>query len=521
VDLPAKFRDFPWFAERFFTIRDRHGTLIPFKLNALQQALYSDLCGQDDVLKARQGGCSTLVVLRMLHEALTRPNFRGVILAHEYRSALELIDIARIGYNHLPDQLKPRLSRDTVKELRFAVLDSRITAATARNPDIGRGGSINALHCSEIAAWDNPASTLAAIGPSLGPDCWTVRESTAKGAGTYWHREWIKSKNGQSGYQPHFFDWRIEPEYAVLEPDPLMDPAEFGEEGDRLELILSERERELELTVPQARWRRRQVAKYGALYPQEYAEDDVTCFLVTGRSVFDNQAIQRRFEGLLSNLQIVSQDDRLGLTVFHEFEKKFRPYLEFVIGADPSEGVADPTDPQVAGDACAATILEKRSGIQVASVHGSWEAYEFAHVLKEVASRFTSLHGGQPLLAVERNGPGAAVLSELHKHIQYPRLYWHEAFDQRRHRLERRVGWHTNSSTRPIMIDALVKAVEQSHLKILDPQFYAECLTFVRTPKGRPEAQPGCHDDRLMATAIAWQMRQQYVGAPLIGTNLP
>ena len=86
--------------------------------------------------------------------------------------------------------------------------------------------------------------------------------------------------------------------------------------------------------------------------------------------------------------------------------------------------------------------------------------------------------------------------------------------------MEPKVGWHTNSATRPIMVDGLVKAMD-GQLTLFDPQFFAECLTFVRNVRGRPEAQPGCHDDRVMATAIAWQMVQHYTGAPLVATNLP
>lgn len=525
MDLPEKFRDFRWFAERFFSIRDRHGNIVPFKLNPLQVALNDAFIGRDDVLKARQGGCSTYVEMRMLHKALTNRNFRGIILAHEHRGALELIEMVDTAIKHMPDGLRPTLEIDTRQEIKFRENSSRILAATAKNPDIGRGGSINMLHCSEVAAWDNPVETLSAIRPSLPPEAEIVRESTAKGAGSYWHQQWIAGKNGRSGYRTHFFNWSIEPSYTIGEPKPDLDPDEF-EDGRRQPFVLSDRERELGLVEGQARWRRRMVTELKAKFPQEYAEDDVTCFLTSGRSVFNNKHLARCYEilaGMDARGELVKRRvEELGLSIYHELDPARRKIAEFVIGADPAEGIPDSTDDSAVGDFCHAPVIEKISGVQVASIHGSWEPYEFAQVLDEVGRKYYSSYDtGAALLGVERNNHGAAVLSELHNHRHYPNLYWAQHFDARKQRFETKLGWHTNQQSRPIMIDQLVKAIHKAYYQVRDPEMLAECLTFVKNQQGRPEAQAGCHDDRVMSAAIAWQMRQRSSGVPLDGINLP
>jgi hypothetical protein len=46
-------------------------------------------------------------------------------------------------------------------------------------------------------------------------------------------------------------------------------------------------------------------------------------------------------------------------------------------------------------------------------------------------------------------------------------------------------------------------------------------MTFVRGRHGKQAAQSGCYDDRVMAAAIAWQMRMRTSGVPLVGANLP
>lgn len=521
--LTDKVFDFRWFAERFFCIRDRAGNIVPFKMNPLQEALYAELVGSDDVLKARKGGVSTLVVLMMLHKALTSSNYRGLILAHEHKSAIELFEIARTAYENLPDQIRPGLDVDSRQEMKFRGLNSRMSSHTARNPQLGRGGTIDDLHCSEIAFWDFPETTLTAVGASLGQSPRVFRESTANGAGTFWHVEWIRSKNGQSGYRPHFFSWMVEPSYRADTAHPVSDPDEFDENGKRVPFELTERERELKLDEGQARWRRRQVRKFGSKFPQEYAEDDATCFLTTGRTIFDNMMIQRRYEQLVAATNLVRYEDpSLGLKVYWELSKRERSAAEFVIGADTAEGIADPGDPSVPGDFCAGYVLEKHTGLMVASIHGSWEPYEFARVLNRVARMYRSLETGMlPLLGVERNNHGHAVLSELRNHLHYSNLYWHEDFDEVKQKRQRKLGWVTDRSTRPIMVDSLVKAVNNRNLKVTDPDFYAECLTFTRNEKGKPCAQSGCHDDRIMAAAIAWQMRQRSAGAPLVAVDLP
>jgi hypothetical protein len=37
-----------------------------------------------------------------------------------------------------------------------------------------------------------------------------------------------------------------------------------------------------------------------------------------------------------------------------------------------------------------------------------------------------------------------------------------------------------------------------------------ECFTFVTTDTGAQEAQPGKHDDRVIAVAITWQVRKNW-----------
>ena len=75
-------------------------------------------------------------------------------------------------------------------------------------------------------------------------------------------------------------------------------------------------------------------------------------------------------------------------------------------------------------------------------------------------------------------------------------------------------GWDTNGATRSILLDFLKMAIEGVNgapgwLEVHDPVFWAECLTFVRGPSGKYEAQGGdTHDDSVFGVGIALQVME-------------
>jgi len=59
------------------------------------------------------------------------------------------------------------------------------------------------------------------------------------------------------------------------------------------------------------------------------------------------------------------------------------------------------------------------------------------------------------------------------------------------------------------MLDDLALAIRQQVLKIPSKQIVDELFTFIRHVRtGKPQADSGCHDDLVIALAIAWQLYQ-------------
>jgi hypothetical protein len=107
-----------------------------------------------------------------------------------------------------------------------------------------------------------------------------------------------------------------------------------------------------------------------------------------------------------------------------------------------------------------------------------------------------------PLLVVERNNHGHAVLLSLNEILSYSNIFIHEQSLNG----DDKEGFRTTSLTRPLVINSFIDAVENKELKILDRQLLNECLTLINN-NGKIEAATGKHDDLIMACAIALFVR--------------
>jgi Terminase RNaseH-like domain len=161
----------------------------------------------------------------------------------------------------------------------------------------------------------------------------------------------------------------------------------------------------------------------------------------------------------------------------------------YIIGVDPAGGGTE-------GDYCCAEVIERRTGLQCAELHGHFPPQELAYRLIELGRTYN-----QALLVVERNNHGAGVLAYLN--IQgYENLYREKNQD----------GWLTSVATRPMMVETLAAMLSISPQIFASSRFLNECRTFVRYADGSSGAVSGTHDDCVMAMAIAQAARQRIAG---------
>lgn len=486
-----------WLVPAFCRIRDRFGVLQRLEPNEAQKRFARARARRNIILKARQLGITTYIAARFFVATLLRPGTVTLQVAHTLESAQQIFRIVHRFCTALdPDVISAYVvERANVRELAFTGHDSRYIVDTAGNRNAGRGLTIQNLHASEVALWPHdPAETMAALSAAVAPGGTIEIESTPSGAGGFFHREWLRATAARDGapggFTPHFFPWWLEPLYkAMVLPGSPLEP--LTEE----EAHLVER---FGLSPEQIQYRRYLRETYADRAPQEFAEDPASCFLASGRPVFDLPAIEERLRRLPEPVAVRANGAEL---VWRDAEAE----RDYILGADVAEGLD-------AGDFSAAVVIDRATGLQCAELLARWPIPKFAAAVAELARRYNTA-----LIAVERNNHGHAVLHSLVHDHHYPNLYSHPE-GAGRHR--ERLGWPMNAQTRPLAIGALERMFRDSPEAFASRRLLEQCRNFVYLDSGKSGALPGEHDDLVIAAAIALAVRETAAPPRLMSLQL-
>jgi len=181
----------------------------------------------------------------------------------------------------------------------------------------------------------------------------------------------------------------------------------------------------------------------------------------------------------------------------------------YVISADVGEGIG--SDRSVAEVIRLGTVESPEE--QVAEfVSDSIDPIDFAGVIDSMGRFYADDTNTPALCAVEVNNHGLATQRELSRHLGYENFYiWQveDSADPTR-RFTNRVGFYTNRSTRPALIQLFVKKVKSvdpntglPDFKINSPFLLEELRSFQTLGAlYDAEAEEGSHDDAIMASAI-------------------
>lgn len=521
------------------------------------------------VLKARQEGVSTYTASRFFRRMQFMANQEAVVIADELSRGGKLFEIYERFYTHLPEMIRPqKRSARMGKTLWFdnpndtdrltnPGLDSKVAVLTAGDQNVGRASTIQMLHLSEVAFWEKGEDAWVSLMQAV-PDNGTeiVVESTANGIGNLFHQMWLDAESGASDFIAIFLPWWIQDEYSrpltdaaradllasldILEPEGTHFESEALERG-----ILWEGEYH-KLRPEQLAWRRDVIRNKMRgdvqMFKQEYPSTSREAFIVTGNVFFDQEALLEYEQAARppkhrGNLTWV--DDELGKKV--EFKPSEKGYLRiwekpaidpktgkfvghYVISADPAEGkmisaaagsAADPENERGGRDFSSADVLRVDTREIVAQLHGRMAPDIFADQLQRLGHFYAcpgnDEHRAVATIAVENNhGSGATCLARLKEVHEYPALYIRRIPNQQRTRKTREYGWHTDAKTRPMMLDELEYEVRTHTISIPNPKTIEEMFSFVRGDDGKPAAQEGAHDDRVISAAIALQAAKHH-----------
>lgn len=220
--------DYLYFATRYARIQswDASEGIIRYKPNVAQLIL-NDICAEQEeqqlaimllLLKARQLGCSTDWIVRMLHRFLFWRDTKGIEASSKEDKTWELLEKIQLALDHIPWWLKPNDLQIRTTGETFAWSDSMNTKIRAAwgnmKGGLGRGETPSCGHICELPDFVNPKEDIdSALFKALHPNPMTLlgMESTAKWVDDYWHNKWKDSveyyPQGKAYWRPIFLPW--------------------------------------------------------------------------------------------------------------------------------------------------------------------------------------------------------------------------------------------------------------------------------------------------------------------------
>jgi hypothetical protein len=288
IDIVKKLHDdFPTFTETCLKIKDKSGTLIPFKLNTVQRYVHNLIEKQKAEkgyvrvlnLKSRQQGLSTMIGGRGYHKTAFNAGQKAVVIAHSQDTANELFNKIQIYQSNI--NLPIKTTRASAKEIVFDGLNSSFSVMSAGSKEIGRGHTINFLHASETPFWDNAEMHIAGLLQAVPSGDFIygteiIFESTANGASGVFYNMWQEAMAGKSDYIAIFVPWFMSEEYTQVVPEGFI----LDSEEENYKNIYN-------LTLGQMVWRRQKIKDLGNdldKFKQEYPANAVEAFRTSGVS---------------------------------------------------------------------------------------------------------------------------------------------------------------------------------------------------------------------------------------------
>lgn len=484
-------------------IRSEEDGIIPIQPNKVQLAYHKDrmkrgFASWDIILKSRKHGFTTWKLLENLILCMEIEGFGAGLVAQETSTSARMFNILRYAYDNLPNDIKAR--HKTKEDRRGDGIEfengSYIYVYTAGSRSgAGRGATLHSVHFTEVSSYFEPKDIVDGITESAPRFAHISMESTARGRGNYFHDIWEGAVAGTNPYVPHFYAWWWGDEnWLPLEPGEKIEP--YSDE--EIDIIGSALRDGFKLKPEHIKWRRAKIQTLGDNFYQEQAEDPDTCFLMSGNPVFDahllRRMIQRCESALVMELTKIGDGERI-------VWKRPSGQYPYIISVDVAEGLSH-------GDWSVLSVWQdtQEALINVArtKVHVSLD--DLAAMIAEESRLYHNA-----LVAVERNGLGAAVVQKLDS-LGITNQY--HTLDQDGEELDRN-GWYTNQRTKKLMIEEFSAASTAGDIVSFDRDLWTQCENIIRDENGRPMTPKRKHDDVAMAAFIAYQARDQahYHGA--------
>ena len=339
--------NFAYFAPRALKIQDKSGALVPFTFNKAQEYIHARVEDQKKrtgrvrmlLLKGRQQGGSTYIGGRFFFKATRSKGKNVFILSHEAQTTEKLFKMVERYQNNCPPALQPRTDVHNRRMLTFAGIDSSYTVGTAGNDDVGRGGTVQFFHGSEVAFWGNTEGIETGIMQSIAdlPDTEVFLESTANGMVGMFYEKVMQALEGKGEYELIFVPWFWQTEYSKTPPP------DFRITEDEIHL-----KNTYGLTDAQVYWRRLKVIELRSewKFKQEYPCNPMEAFQTSGEGFFDPEKIEEAMTRTVDNrnslaprigaMDPAGKSGKDAATIGHRHGAVFEGYIKYEVGEKDS-----------------------------------------------------------------------------------------------------------------------------------------------------------------------------------------
>jgi hypothetical protein len=575
LDLPVTPQSIEGFIKGISNIRERYDfefwgftnakiqdkkskQIIPFKLNFPQRKYLAELEKMrlaDEPIraiidKARQWGGSTMTEIYMAWiQIVHKTGWHSVVIADVENQARNIRGMyTRLAKNY-PEEaggeivLVPYEGSTNCRMIRER--ECIIGVGSAQKPENLRSYDIAMAHLSEVGSFKatlgkTPEDLVQNIRGSIPdvPYSLEILESTAKGVGNFFHREWTAAIEGRSGYVPVFIPW-----YEIeMYQKPIGNLHEFitWMKADAYASYLWN----LGATLEGIKWytdfkRRKNYDDWRMMseFPSTWEES----FQYTGARVFSPQYVQNARKNCIEPefRGDIFADSSKGRGAFRNVEFRQTPNGDLYIWGLPDKTENITNRYAVVVDIGGRTRKADWSVIKVIDrywmkdggkpeVVAVWAGHLDQDLVSWKAAQIASFYNNA-LLVIEFNSldkeeiegsEGDHSLTVLDEIVRFYRnIYARSDPEKVRHGLPVRYGFFTDRSTKPMVIDELNGALREGAYIERDRRACDEMDTYEVKPNGRYGAAEGCHDDHVMATAIGVWICFKYMPTPKVATG--
>lgn len=457
------------------TVEGPRSGIIPFRPLPYQREVLDLLSGGCErllVLKARQIGFTTLMVGYMVWMAMFHGHSLVIIVSQFQSDARDLIaDVRDAGLNYLPDWMTARvgITNRSIEVIRFSN-GSRVESAAAVS-EPARGKTPRLVILDEWARYSNSGEVWASVQPAISHGGSVIALSTAAGAGTPFHKQWLAAVEGTNGFTPRFYSWAA---FSLNRDDDW--------------------------------YAQQKTLMTDTALAEEYPATAEEAFIYSGHAVFPRSSIEK--QGPIQQ----GPRGRIVDGVFKPSVNQFEEGSELEHWLSPVPGMAYCAGMDVAGtenhnDFTSIHVVDE-TGRVCAHWHGNPEdVVDMAVAVREVAEYYNNA-----FINIEVNGGFGPAVVDLLFRSNYDHFIYQERQSGRGY--EFKPGFYSSPTRKRELMGVLAVALVDGRMCLPCADTLRELSEFEAKPGNKLGAPGAGHDDRVISLALAVAGAETISGVP-------